>query len=120
MDIIQLNKLPKWAQEEIKRLNREIASLTVQRDEAQGTFNGKKTSNVWIDGHSFEPDIYLPNDSHVTFKLETEDGRDHEVTMHFVYEPRPERKYRVAVRTGWGQMKITPNCANVIEISEEK
>jgi hypothetical protein len=117
----QLEKLPKWVQNEFTQVQRMLDRVTEQRDEAYNAVagaNGEKTS-VCVSGHSLRPDMYLPNDSQVAFALDTGDGRKHTVTMHFVYEPKTERKYRVAVRTGWGQMKITPNCANVIEISEE-
>ena len=116
-----LAKLPKWAQLEFERIQRLLDRTIEEREAAYNAVagaSGKKTA-IKIAGHSLRPDMYLPNDSQVEFALDAGDGKERSVTVHFVYEHRTERKYRVAVRTGWGRMKITPNCANVIEIEEQ-
>jgi len=59
----QLNKLPKWAQEEIKVLEMRVSELTKKIDE----YKGKEETNTYIrDGLSKIP---LPNNSSVEFQV---------------------------------------------------
>jgi hypothetical protein len=73
-----IGRLQKWAQEEIRGMQIEINSLKQQLARAR---HEAGPSNVWISGHTMNPDLPLGMNVPIRFQFHQEEGR---VTQRFI------------------------------------
>jgi len=109
-----VEKLPKWAQEHIRKLE-------MQREAAIRTLNdftaNQKPSNIWFEDYTCTGEQQGPaakrcyvHSHSVTFAL----GKE-EITVGFSFQEPTLR-----ISTGMNQLQLRPSASNVIEILEVK
>lgn len=108
-----INRLPRWAQDEIKLLNNEIDSLHKQLNRVTGK---AEPSNVFISGHTLNPDLRLGMNVPIRFKFPQGEGR---VTQRFIdvrheYEQAKDRDSLVV--QGDGTIFIVGYATNSIRL----
>lgn len=100
------SKLPKWAQEEMKDLEANLATLEARMREVFSDF-GDGTNTV-VHGNYGESDIGLPNNAQVSYLL-----GDHEIragVRRGIYEDHLE------IYSTSGPIVIEPQVANVVHV----
>lgn len=65
----QIAKLPVWAQKHISSLEAQLRNAEEDRAEAYAQYNGTQPSRLYIDNHGHRPNIYLPEDRAITFRM---------------------------------------------------
>lgn len=106
-----VKRLPKWAQEYIDGLQREI---TRQDKHIKEISSGHPGSNVVLDPIGYaQPEVTLPPDSVIRFYLSKErNGYNGLLEVH-VNRQDPSR---VEVRSGGGPLSIIPHVSNAVTI----
>lgn len=105
-----VKRLPKWAQEHIDSLGREIERQDNHIADISSTHPG---SNVVLDTKSGRPDVSLPPDSTVRFYLG--EGREDHRDLIEVHHNRQDLK-ALEVSSYGGPMNITPRVSNGISL----
>lgn len=115
----QMARLPKYAQERIYDLERQVSDLAHDRAERARLMANPETTPIKIVGHS-TPDIGLPEDCTIRFTI----GNDREyIEFHLVKSNeggggRIRAVSEVCARAGIGPIKIEPSASNTIFLSE--
>lgn len=107
---MDVNKLPKWAQEKIRTLEMKLKEAQTQREEVFSGVNGGKKSTVYVCGYNTRPDIHLPEGSTVYFKLKNGE----EISAYLSDENR------VTVRSNWHPLQIMPEASNTIGLASRR
>jgi hypothetical protein len=111
-----VGKLPKWAQDHIGYLHREINDLTRELTRVSAVHPG---SNLMLDGKIGRPAITLPPDGTVQFYLgeDREDYRDL-IEIHHNRNPATGRPARTSLEvTGYGgSLCMLPRSSNSISL----
>lgn len=113
----KLARLPKWAQERIQLLERDLSR---EREKAQRHLSQEPT-RIGLGYHTAqdkmgEPRVWLPDDEHVTFFLEDRQ-RPGDRSISFSFD---RHSGGVQVRSTDGPLQIEPQASNVavLNVSE--
>ena len=119
MDEAKRSRLPKWAQDRLTKLERELDRAIQERDEARGqaqrVFVADGKSDVEIHGYLGDHDIPLPSNSTIRFKLPAPDAAPkwadgkHHIDVSI-------RRGKLYVNGITGYLTVMPGAANVVEI----
>lgn len=96
-----ITKLPQWAQQQISRLESDVAYWKAKWDRADSG-----DTNTWIWNGMPEDDMPLPPDSRIRFQLH--ESRDGDVTVMV-------RDGKLEINGG-RRMKVLPMSSNLIEV----
>lgn len=114
---IRFERLPKWAQEQITSLERELAIEKRTNAELKAKHKGSNVSyNSVYTGVMDE--TTLPRDSHVTFYMEPErEGKSHYLRRSItVHHARSAYGPEVYVTTNGGRLTVLPSASNSVRL----
>lgn len=104
----RVNKLPRWAQQHITRLERNVQSLEARLH----LISTQEPTNIRARTRVLEWETYLPNDSDVSFAVNPNgiQGYDREIMVSI-----DEENQKLSIRTESGQLLIKPMSSNYIQ-----
>jgi len=113
----KFSKLPKWAQEHIRRLEMQVNNHAGRIAELSNSFlrdgKGLQPTDVKIEGWHADPDIPLPSDSAIDFTV-TPNNRINVRLQESQFTPN--RKVLRIMGNGCDTMLIKMNASNSLEI----
>jgi hypothetical protein len=104
----QIERLPKWAQEHIERLERQVKDLTQANIDLQ---QDEPTQIYWTSGHR-EDKKYIPNNA----RIYIERGGEHRTLM--VHWDNVRKMLNVAAE--FSALLVRPHSSNWIHVEAEK
>ena len=118
MDEAKRSRLPKWAQDRLTKLERELDRAIQERDEARGqaqrVFVPEGKSSVEINDYLHDQNIALPDRTTIRFKLPASEAPKWAEGKHQIDVSIRRGKLYVNGITGY--LTVMPGAANVVEI----
>ena len=110
-----VTKLPKWAQEKIANLERDLEHIRADRDKVYALTNGGKSSSIFVEGYNTKPSMFLPEGSDIVFTL----ANGEELHVQYRFGQNDYDKSAISIRSNWHEMSVSPHAANVVSVTSK-
>lgn len=117
-----ISRLPKWAQNKIENLEREVCRLKILAEETATSYEG---SNVKVSRFGpaingrYDWDWGLPKDSHIDFYLTEKPEKFRNMVSARILHPLGRKNGVIEIVAQGGKLTIEPRSGNLVWITNE-
>lgn len=116
----RFRNLPKWAQERIQRLERQVENMK----EEKTRFVSKEPTHLWAGMEELGDQVYLPDNEMIYFDYSAPEGTKGRSSMRYlavrkrdqVNRELPQEFRGIEVRSSTLSLLVLPKSSNVVEI----